>query len=89
MRFNLSDKITRLLGLKQNKIQNEKILQLHTNTQRQVFITKLVRQARVSPSNLPRDKNNKLLLNFNPLLARLNTILVGQYLQNKSFGFNT
>ena len=74
------------MGLKQNKVQDEQISQLHTNRQRQVFLTKMIRQAKVSPTSLPKDGKNKLLLNFSPLLERLNTILCGQYLQKSLLG---
>ena len=85
-RFEISDKITNLLNLKNNKVQNEKISMLHDNTQRQIFITKLVKKAKINPASLPRGKNDKLSLNFNDLLGKLNTVLIGQYLQKENLG---
>ena len=87
-RFELSEKITDLLNLKNNKIQNEQISQLHDNTQRQIFITKLVKKAKINPASLPRGKNDKLLLNFNDLLGKLNAVLIGQYLQKENLGIS-
>jgi hypothetical protein len=81
IRFKLSEKIANLLNLKNNKLQNDQIANLHNNTQRQIFITKLVKQANINPASLPRGKNDKLLLNFNDLLGKLNAVLIGQYLQ--------
>ena len=81
-RFQLSEKIANLINIRNNKNQNGEIANLHENTQRQIFITKLVKKAKVNPASLPRGKGDKLSLNFNDLLSRLNTVLVGQYLQN-------
>ena len=88
IRFKLSEKITDLLNLKNNKLQNEQISQLHNNTQRQIFITKLVKQAKINPASLPRGKNDKLLLNFNDLLSKLNAVLIGQYLQKQNLSIS-
>ena len=88
IRFKLSEKITNLLSLRNNKSQNEEISHLHTNTQRQIFISQLVRKTKVSPANLPRDKKNKLLLNFNELLSKLNGVLVGQYLMKNNLNIS-
>jgi hypothetical protein len=74
--------------LRNNKSQNEEISHLHTNTQRQIFISQLVRKTKVSPANLPRDKRDKLLLNFNELLGKLNGVLVGQYLMKQNLNIS-
>ena len=74
--------------MKNNKLQNEQISQLHNNTQRQIFITKLVKQAKINPASLPRGKNDKLLLNFNDLLRKLNAVLIGQYLQKQNLSIS-
>ena len=74
--------------MKNNKLQKEQISQLHNNTQRQIFITKLVKQAKINPASLPRGKNDKLLLNFNDLLSKLNAVLIGQYLQKQNLSIS-
>ena len=60
IRFKLSEKIADLLNLKNNKLQNDQNANLHNNTQRQIFITKLVKQANIDPASLPWGRNNKL-----------------------------
>ena len=69
-------------------MQNEEISHLHTNTQRQVFISQLVKKAKINPANLPRDKKDKLLLNFNDLLSKLNGVLIGQYLMKQNLSIS-
>ena len=88
IRFKLSEKITDLVNLKNNKLQNEEISHLHTNTQRQIFISQLVKKAKVNPANLPRDRRDKLLLNFNNLLSKLNGVLIGQYLMKQNLNIS-
>ena len=55
---------------------------------RQIFITKLVKQANVNPASLPRGQGDKLLLNFNELLGKLNAVLIGQYLQKQTLSIS-
>ena len=59
---------------------------MHENTQRQIFITKLVKKAQINPASLPRGKSDRLSLNFNDLLSKLNTVLIRQYLQKENLG---
>ena len=77
-----------MVYLKNNKLQNEEISHLHTNTQRQIFISQLVKKAKVNPANLPRDRRDKLLLNFNNLLSKLNGVLIGQYLMKQNLNIS-
>ena len=66
--------------MRNSKSHQDELAGLHTNVQRQIYVTRLVKQAKVDPINLPRNKKNKLLLNFDELLNKLNSSLLSMYL---------
>jgi hypothetical protein len=74
IRFDLSERISNLLNMRNSKSHQDELAGLDTNVQRQIYVTRLVKQAKVDPINLPRNKKNKLLLNFDDLLNKLNSI---------------
>ena len=47
-----------------------------------------MRQANVNPASLPRGKGDKLQLNFNELLEKLNAVLIAQYLQKQTLSIS-
>ena len=61
---------------------------LHSNLQRQIFLTKLIQKTCINPDNLPRNKNDRISLHFDSLLSNLNTILLGQYLQKSQMSIS-
>ena len=51
----LSDKIYKLLRLQNENDQHSELENLHSNTEHQIYLSKLIRQAKIDPQNLPRD----------------------------------
>ena len=88
LRFQLSEKISNLVNIGSNTAQNDEVSSLHENQQRQIYITRMVKRAKIHPASLPRGRGDKLTLNFNDLLQKLNTVLVAQYLQKENLGLS-
>ena len=77
-----------MLQLKNDQTQQNQINELHSNVQRQIFLSELVRKTHVNPESLPRNKKDKISLHFDTLLSNLNSILLGQYLQKENMSIN-
>ena len=60
-RRNLSDKICKLLKIQNESCQAKELEELHSTTAKQIYVTKLVRQANINPDNLPRNSNSDLI----------------------------
>ena len=80
LRKNLSEKLSRLLLLKQNSVQEANESGLHTTQSRQIYVGTILHTAQVREEFLPRDKNNRKCFPFSALLSKLNSIILGQYL---------
>ena len=79
LRKDLSDSLSRLLLLKKNDIQTLTEGGLHDTQSKQLYVCSLMQTANVKEEYLPRDKNNKKTLQYNSLLNKLNSIILGQY----------
>ena len=77
----LCDKLSALIGLKDNRIQDKHISELHEYQEKQIYITSLVQEAGIHTVFLPRDVKGKIKFDFSQMLNNLNTILLSQYLQ--------
>ena len=85
----MCEKIARLVGMQNSPSQQDELNSIHNNQQKQIYITKLVKQAGVNLIHLPHDNKNKLTLNFQKMLANLNSILLSQYSQKSNLQLTT
>ena len=80
LRKSLSDRLSKLLLLKKNDVQEASEGGLHSKQARQLYVTSVLQTARVQGEFMPRDKHNKIHFPFNDhFLSKLNSIILGQY----------
>ena len=75
------EKLSALVNLKSNSIQDRQLSDLTSVQEKQTFITSLIREVGIHDIVLPRDVKEKLKFDFTRMLDNLNTILLSQYLQ--------
>ena len=80
-RKTLCEKLSALVNLKSNRIQDGQLADLTSVQEKQIFITSLIREVGIHDIFLPLDVKGKLKFDFQRMLANLNTILLSQYLQ--------
>ena len=80
----LCEKLSALVNLKSNRIQDRQLADLTSVQEKQIFITSLIREVGIHDIFLPRDVKGKLKFDFTRMLDNLNTILLSQYLQRSN-----
>ena len=70
--------------MKNNKIQDRQVARLHSYQEKQIYISTLIHAAGVQPGFLPQNVRGKIKFDFAKMLAKLNTILLSQYLQKSN-----
>ena len=79
-RKNLSDTLARLLVLKQNKIQQLTEGNLFDTRSRQIHVDMLAQSADIQQQFIPRNRKNGKFLQYEDIIDKLNSIVLGQYL---------
>ena len=67
-RRSLCNKLSGLLNMKSNIIQERQIAKLHKYQEKQIFITKLVHRAGIQPAFLPQNVRGRIKLDFKKCL---------------------
>ena len=84
----LSNKIFNLLLMRNTKVQNANLDQLHSNTRWQIYISQLIRKSKVHQEFLPRDNRNSIKFQINDLGkgSKIRLIIFAEFSANGGVG---